>query len=106
MAKFYGVIGFGTTQERSDGVCIDTISERRPYYGDIIRNNKRIESSGNLNDDVNIANDISIVADAFAYQHCFSMRYVEYMGTKWKVKDVEIRRPRLILSIGGVYNDQ
>nr|WP_302637467.1 hypothetical protein [uncultured Clostridium sp.] len=76
----------------------------RSYYGDVIRNIRRLQSSENLNDDINVSNEISIVADAFANQNFHSMRYVEYMGTKWKVSSIEVKYPRLILSIGGVYN--
>ena len=58
-----------------------------------------------LNDDVNISNEISIVADPFAYQNFHAMRYVEFMGAKWKISSVEVQYPRLILTVGGVYND-
>lgn len=106
MAKFYGIVGYGVTQENLPGSFVDTIVERRPYYGDILRSRKSIQGTEDLNDDVNVTNEISIVADPFAYQHCYAIRYVEYMGAKWKVRDVEIKRPRLILSLGGIYNDQ
>lgn len=79
----------------------------REYYGDEVRNSSRWETSNlGSNDDLNIQNTISIVADAFAYQNADRIRYATYMGQKWKVKTVEIARPRLILTLGGVYNDQ
>lgn len=103
MNKFYGKIGYAITKETIPGVWVEQIVERS-YYGDVIRNIRRLQSSENLNDDINVSNEISIVADAFANQNFHSMRYVEYMGTKWKVSSIEVKYPRLILSIGGVYN--
>ena len=103
MNKFYGKIGYAISEETVPGVWVERIVER-PYYGDVIRNIRRLQSSENLNDNINISNEISIVADAFANQNFHSMRYVEYMGTKWKVSSIEVKYPRLILSIGGVYN--
>lgn len=103
MNKFYGKIGYAITKETTPGVWVEQIVERS-YYGDVIRNIRRLQSSENLNDNINVSNEISIVADAFANQNFHSMRYVEYMGTKWKVSSIEVKYPRLILSIGGVYN--
>lgn len=103
MAKFYGKIGYAITKETIPGVWVEEIVERS-YYGDVIRNIRRLQSSENLNDDINVSNEISIVADAFANQNFHSMRYVEYMGAKWKVSSVEVKYPRLILNMGGVYN--
>lgn len=103
MAKFYGVVGYETTVETKPGVWEEQIIER-PYYGDLIRNTRRLESSGTLNDNVNITNEISIVADPYANENFHSMRYVKFMGTAWKITSVEVQYPRLILSVGGVYN--
>ena len=104
MAKFYGVIGYGTSEETKPDVWEKKITERK-YYGDLIRNTHgNARTTSQVNDDVRIANEISIVADPFAYANFRSMLYVEYMGVKWKVTDVEIQRPRLILTTGGVYN--
>lgn len=105
MAKFYGTVGYAVTGETVDGVWKENPIMERPYYGDVVRNYKRAQSGGNLNDDVSLSNEISIVADPFAYQHCYAIRYVDYMGVRWKVESVEVERPRLILSLGGVYNE-
>ena len=103
MAKFYGKIGYAITTETKPGVWVEQITER-PYFGDLTRVNRTLQNSGNVNDNVNITHDISIVADPFAYENFHSMRYVEYMGAKWKVSSVEVKYPRLILSVGGMYN--
>jgi hypothetical protein len=104
MAKFYGVIGYAETVETRPGIWEKQITERH-YYGDVTRNTRRLQSSDKLNDDINISNEISIVADPFANQNFHSMAYVEFMGAKWKITNVEVQYPRLILSIGDVYND-
>ena len=105
MAKFYGVIGYATTEETRPGVWTEVIVERN-YFGDLTRNTGSLQTSTNVNDDINIANEISIVADPFANQNFHSMRYVEFMGAKWKITKVEPKYPRLILTVGGVYNGQ
>ena len=103
MAKFFGAIGYAETKETTPGVWEEQIAERT-YYGDLIRNTRRLQTSDKLNDDINITNEISIVADPFAYQNFHSMKYVVFMGAKWKIESVEVQYPRLILTIGGVYN--
>ena len=103
MAKFYGNIGFAETVETEPGVWVEEMTVR-PYYGDLVRNTRRLENSGGVNDNVNISNDISIIADPYANHNFHSIRYIEFMGAKWKVSNIEFQYPRLILTIGGVYN--
>lgn len=103
MAKFHGQIGYAETVETVPGVWKEQITERE-YDGDFIRNTRKLQPSDQLNDNINVANEISIVADPFAINNIFSMRYVEFMGAKWKISSVEVRYPRLILTVGGLYN--
>lgn len=103
MAKFYGAIGYAETVETTPGVWKEQIAEHY-YYGDLIRNTRRLQTADQLNDNINVANEISIVADPFAINNFHSMRYVEFMGAKWKISSVEVRHPRLILTVGGLYN--
>lgn len=103
MAKFYGAIGYAVTKETAPGVWTEEIAEQS-YYGDLTRNMRRLQDSGDLNDDINVANEISIVADPYANANFHSMRYVAFMGAKWKISKVEVQYPRLILTLGGVYN--
>lgn len=105
MAKFYGVVGFVETVEIEPGVWEEQNVER-PYYGDVTRNTSRFQSSGGVNDDINVNNNISIVADPYANENFQHMRYVEFMGTKWKISNIEVQYPRLLLTIGGVYNGE
>lgn len=105
MAKFYGAIGYAINAEVKPGVWKSQITERC-YIGDLTRNTRQLQSADKLNDDINVANEISIIADPFAYQNFHSMTYVEFMGAKWKISKVEVQHPRLILTIGGLYNGQ
>lgn len=101
--KWYGQIGYGVTKETRPGVWEPTIVERT-YYGDVTRNTRMLQSANQVNDNINISNIVSVVADPYATQHFHEIRYVEFSGTKWKVSNVEVQYPRLILTLGGVYN--
>lgn len=105
MAKFYGSIGYAETVETKPGVWEEVITERK-YFGDIIRNSRRLQTADKLNDDITVSNEISIVADPFANMNFHLMRYVEFMGAKWKISNVDVQYPRLILTIGGLYNGE
>lgn len=104
MAKFYGPIGYAIPTETRPGYWEDTIQEH-DHFGDVIRNSSRwTPSPDSTNDDLTINNQFSIVADPFAQNHFHTMKYIKYMGACWKITSVEPRYPRLILSVGGVYN--
>ena len=105
MAKFYDVIGYGRSTEVRPGVWEDVITERK-YYGDVTRSARKMSEGEGLNNDISVQNTFSLVADAYAYEHIFEMRYIRWMGQYWKVTDVEVKRPRLQLRVGGVYNGQ
>ena len=104
MAKFCGVIGYAVTKETEPGIWGEQIVEVE-YFGDVIRNTRRINAPGKVNDDISISNQISIIADPFANNNFHAMKYVVFMGAKWKVSEVTVEYPRLILSIGGLYNE-
>lgn len=103
MAKFYGVIGYAVTEETEPGIYEERIIEKE-HFGDVVRNTRRLSNAAKVNDDITISNQISIVAEPFANNNFHSMRYVSFMGSKWKVTEVEVQYPRLILTLGGVYN--
>lgn len=104
MAKFSGVIGFVDFEEQAPGVYVENVFIERHYKGDILRNTRRWEGSDTLNDNLMINNQFSILADPYAYEHFFAMRYISWMGSFWKITNVEVQRPRLLITIGGVYN--
>lgn len=105
MAKWYGVVGYAETVEVKPGDWRDVVTERN-YFGDVLKNyNRWSSSSDSTNDDLSINNQLSIIADPYAYQNFHSIKFVEFMGTRWKVTGVDASMyPRLILTMGGVYN--
>lgn len=106
MAKFFGPIGFINTGEFAYGVWKpDTIIERN-YYGDVRRNSKRFEPGEKVNDDLTVNNELSILADPFAHENFYAIRYVKWAGACWKVNNITVEYPRLILTIGGIYNGE
>lgn len=104
MAKYYGVIGFLETVETAPDVWTEQIVEH-PYYGDVLKTTRQWEDGEHLNDNTNVSNRISIVADPFAYHHFGSIRYIVFCEQKWKVKSVDVNYPRLVITLGGVYNE-
>ena len=105
MAKYHGKIGFAIQKEISPGVWIDEIAEHE-CSGDVLRNTRNTQNSQNLNNDISISNQISVVMDPYVNQNLFALRYIEFMGAKWKVTSVEVQYPRLILTIGGIWNGE
>jgi len=103
MAKFFGPIGYTSTTETSPGIWTEVITEYN-YYGDVTKNVSKVRSGDGLNDNVVIENQLSILADEFAYSNFQSIRYAKWMGGLWKITSVNVQRPRLILTIGEVYN--
>lgn len=106
MGKYFGKIGYAITIETTPGIWEEKVTEKE-YYGDLVKNTARkYETSNGLNDNITISNNISIVADAFAYENFTHIRYAEFMGARWIVSNVEVQHPRLLLTLGGVYNGE
>jgi hypothetical protein len=105
MARFSGRVGYGDNIESppNSGIWKDVITEFY-YFGDVLRNTRQLHEGDNLNKDLSVSNSISIVADEYANDHFFAIRYVEWAGALWTVTDVEVQSPRLLLRIGEVYN--
>lgn len=105
MAKFHGKLGYGITGETKPGVWVDQIIEK-DIVGDFVKNTRQLENSGGVNDNININNSISIVADPYVTENFHLIKYVKFMGTAWKVKTAEVQYPRIILALGGEYNGE
>ena len=106
MAKWFGVIGFAETVESTPGVWTEVITERS-YYGDVHRITRRLQSANQLNDNITIANEVSIVADPFANDHIHKMRYASFAGTNWRISNADAsQRPRINLTLGGEWNGE
>lgn len=105
MAKFHGMIGYVVEPTVTGGVVTENVMERKAY-GDFEDIGRRLDNSDAINDTVVVTNRISIVADAYARAHVFAMRYVVWQGSKWRIASVTANYPRLILTLGGVYNGE
>ena len=105
MAKWFGKVGYSETVETAPGVWTpqDTIQE---YTGDILRHTTRwADNSNSTNDNLRISTQISFIADPFAINKCHTIKWVEFMGAKWGVDNVDpTQLPRLILTLGEAYN--
>lgn len=104
MAKFFGAVGYGDESEATAGVW-EGVTERN-YYGDVIKNSSRVDDGQAKADEIILNNQISVIADPYAYKNFFAIRYVKWMGTYWAVTNVTVQRPRLLLTIGGVYRGE
>lgn len=103
MAKFHGKVGYVIPTKTAPGVYEEIVTERE-YFGDIIKNTRGLQTANQVNDNVNISNEISIVADPYANENFHAIRYVEFMGSKWKVTNITVSFPRLVMAVGGLYN--
>lgn len=106
MARFRGAIGYADEAVETppgSGVFVEQIVEKM-YTGDLVKNNRKLEEAEKVNLDISVGNSISVVADAYANEHFFAIRYVRWSGALWTVTNVEVQSPRLLLRLGGVYN--
>lgn len=103
MAKAFIRIGYARSEETDTSVYTDEIEKEGKYRAESIRSSRSMNNGEAINDEINISNRFSFVADPYAFSHFFNIRYVKYMGTTWRVTDVEVEYPRLIISVGGVY---
>lgn len=104
MARYSGVVGYAVESELVDGVWENDAIEERHYYGDVKNPSRTLQNESNVLPNLSIGNSISVVADAYALRHFHNIRYVELEGTFWEVTNVSVSRPRLHLTLGGVYN--
>lgn len=106
MPKFHDAVGYAEEREGTgdrEGIIEDVIVEKY-RYGDVLRNTRKWEGGSDILDNLRINNQISIMAEEYDYAHFGSIKYVKWMGNRWTVTNVEVQRPRLLITIGGVYN--
>ena len=106
MNKYFGKIGYETTEEIRPSVWLPKIVERS-YYGDVLKSNfRRDQPNDQVNDNIRMSVRLSIIADEGLIDHASKIKYAEYLGEKWNVTDIEPAHPRLILTIGDVYTGE
>lgn len=105
MARYSGEVGFGFTKEDplGSGKWVTEIVEKA-VKGDISRSMQNQDGSSSVNPNLTLSNTISVVASTYALENYQAIRYVVWRGARWIVTSVEVRRPRLILTLGEVYN--
>lgn len=104
MAKFAGKVGFSNTIETSPGIWnSDTVE--KIYVGDVLSMSLRYQNNTQINENVTLSKRISIIADIFVNNNIHTIKYITYMGIKWSISEFDIQYPRVILTLGGVYND-
>lgn len=103
MAKYAGLVGYVTQEETKPGVWTPVENPRR-MRGDVIRLSSSSQNGNKINDDITLNHRVSLVGDAYAFGNYYNIRWIEIDGLKWEVSSVEVQRPRLIVSIGGLWN--
>lgn len=104
MPKCSGIIGYALSQEITPGVWVDSIVEKK-YFGELVRDNRRIVDKNQINDAISINNNISVVTNKFMLENLSFMKYMSFMKSKWKISNVEVKPPRLIITLGDMYNE-
>lgn len=105
MSRFFGPVGFVFSKEINEGSGIwELVPNEVNYRGEVTKNVKRWEKGDGLNSDINVSNTISIVADPYAFDNLFAVRYVKWLGHYWEITNAEVQDRRIVLGIGGVYN--
>ena len=100
--RYYGKVGYATPVEIRPGVYKDVMIDRH-YFGEVKQSTSKLRESTGVSDSLSIQNIIEVVADEYALGHISQIRYCEFAGQLWKVNRVEVKPPRLILSIGELY---
>lgn len=103
MAKYSGLVGYVSQEETAPGVWIPTDKPRK-MKGDIIRQSSSVQNDGKVNSDLSLNHRVSLVGDAYAFDNYYKIKWISIHGSKWEVDSVEIQRPRLIVTVGGLWN--
>lgn len=103
--KWFGEIGYFVESNNVDGIVTDSFITQQ-YYGDIIKDYKTNTSENAVNEDFELSNRISVVADPYLISHFHKIAWISFMETKFKVRSVELQYPRLIVSLGGVFREE
>jgi hypothetical protein len=103
MAKFSGLVGYVTQSESSPGVW-SSVENPIMMKGDIIRQSSNGQNDDKVNSDVSLNHRVSLVGDAYSFGNYYNIRWVEINGLKWEISSIEIQRPRIIVTLGGIWN--
>lgn len=104
MSRFAGTVGYTVQEETTPGVWT-TVEKTRKMKGDIMKQVASHQSSEYLHDDVVLSHRVSLIGDAYAFDNYFNISWVKMDTQKWKVASIEVDRPRIIVTLGGVWNE-
>ena len=103
MTRCSGIIGYALAVETQPGVWEESITDK-PYFGEVVRDNRKVVDQTQINNSINISNNISVVSNKFMLENMAFMRYITFMKSKWNITSVDIKPPRIIITMGGLYN--
>lgn len=106
MAKYSGKLGLVYPDaETAPGIWAPEKVEEVSVKGDTLNLSKSYSpSSQSINDDLTLSKRVSIIASSDLIADTASMRYLTYLGQRWKIVEIDFQRPRLIFTLGGIWN--
>lgn len=105
MARYSGLVGYVTQEETVPGVW-SPVENPRTMKGEIIRQSSTNPDHGKINSDISLNHRVSLWGDAYAFDSYYAIKWIQIDGRKWEVTSVEIKRPRIIVTVGGLWNAQ
>ena len=103
--RYADKLGFILTQETTPGVW-ETKTVEHFAKGDVVQRAYRWDDAQSVNADLDITNQISIVYDNFFIHNMFALRWAAWQGKKWNVSRIELKPPRMILTLGKEYIEE
>lgn len=106
--RFAGLVGYIETEETSPGIHLP-VETTRKMRGDVLSAKTQNSQDGrttetSLYKDIRLSHRFSLVGDAYSFKNYMYLKWIIVEGHKWEVSSVEIQSPRLLISIGGLYN--
>lgn len=105
MAKFAGLVTYVTQVESRPGIWTDE-SISRLMRGDMLRKGSVGQNDDKVNSDISLNHRVSLVGDEYALNNYYDIKHIQLNGREWEVTSVEVQHPRLILTIGGLWNGE
>jgi hypothetical protein len=104
MSKFWGPIGINRGFQETGPGIIDNVIEEVYVKGEI-RNVKASWSQQTMNDTLQARHLLSVVTPEDSEIDFNEVVYIVWQGHKWAVTSIQYNRPRVELTLGGLYNE-
>ena len=104
--RFHGYLGYEgpSVEDPPDSGIYKASVVERVHTGVIVKHRRNQDNATSINGVMSVNNDISIVGDPYALEHLHNLKYIRWNNVCWTVTSVETDTPRIIVSIGEVYN--